>query len=85
MIYTVFVEIKGNIRSFQKIATTNFDKAQKAFDEMVKYYEKLCSWDGQTCRSRKWDNPGWTTFVDCRIIENAKDEFIIHFNKFEDA
>ena len=82
MIYTVFVEHTSSIRSFAKIATTNKQKAQKAFDEMCQYFLDLAQHEGNASIYH-WNNDSCITFVDCVIIKSNKDKHIIHFDQFE--
>ena len=35
MVYSVFVEHENSIRSFCKIATTDYKKAKEAFDDII--------------------------------------------------
>ena len=83
MVYSVFVEHESSIRSFCKIATTDYDKAKKAFDDMVEYFSWYCN-KGTNFKVKDWTNTMFTTYVDCKIIECDEHKHIIHFDKFEE-
>lgn len=83
MVYSVFVEHESSVRSFCKIATTDYKKAKDTFDDMVKYFFDYCR-KGTNFRMRKWPLTGCTTYEDCMIIECDEHRHIIHFDKFEE-
>lgn len=83
MIYTVFVEHESSIRSFAKIATTSYEKALAAYNDMVDYFSNYCS-KGTNFSTRDWEMTGCTTFVACKVIKCDEHTHIIHFDKFED-
>ena len=80
-VYSVFVEHESSIRSFCKIATTDYKKAKEAFDDMVEYFSDYCK-KGTNFRMRQWPLPCCTTYEDCMIVECDEHQHIIHFDRF---
>ena len=80
-VYSVFVEHESSIRSFCKIATTDYKKAKEAFDDMVEYFSNYCR-KGTNFRMRQWPLTCCTTYEDCMIVECDEHQHIIHFDRF---